>query len=201
MSRDRFDLIWRFLHLSNNNQPNNNDKLSKLRFFLDYLNRKFKEVYKPNAHMTVDESMVPFKGRLGFKQYMPAKPVKWGIKVWSLCESATGYLYNFQIYIGAEGQAEHGLSYRVVMDLCVCLANTFITVVFDNFYTSCELLKNLLIRGIYACGTIRQNRKGLPQELRNPNQLQKHQYRCAQQDDLTFVVWKDTYAYYSSFLF
>ena len=136
--------------------------------------------------------MVPFKGRLSFRQYMPAKPTKWGIKLWSLCESTTGYMYNFQVYTGKEqGQGEQGLSFRIVAKLCSCIYNSFCTVVFDNFYTGIEILKHLFLRGLYACGTIRSNRKGLPTELKNVR-LNKHEYRLAQFDDLTFVVWKDT---------
>ena len=32
--------------------------------------------------MTDDEAIVPFKGRLGFKQFMKDKPIKFGIKLW-----------------------------------------------------------------------------------------------------------------------
>ena len=30
---------------------------------------------------TIDESMIKFKGRLQIRQYLPGKPIKWGIKV------------------------------------------------------------------------------------------------------------------------
>ncbi len=39
--------------------------------------------------------MSPFKGRLGFKQYMKAKPTKWGIKVFVLADSINGYVYRY----------------------------------------------------------------------------------------------------------
>ena len=42
----------------------------------------------------VDEGMVKFKGRLFFKQYMPKKPVKYGIKLWMAAHSKTGYTSN-----------------------------------------------------------------------------------------------------------
>ena len=47
--------------------------------------------------MSVDECMVPFHGRLAFKQYIREKPIKWGIKVFILAESKTGYNYNFEV--------------------------------------------------------------------------------------------------------
>lgn len=62
------------------------------------LNRNYEQEYRGHGTASIDESMVKFKGRLGFKQYMPNKPIKWGIKVWSLCESTTGYLHKW-VYI------------------------------------------------------------------------------------------------------
>jgi hypothetical protein len=38
--------------------------------------------YNPNKEQSIDEGMIAFKGRLSFKQYLPAKPTKFGIKVW-----------------------------------------------------------------------------------------------------------------------
>lgn len=165
MPRDRFMQIWGYLHLQNNaEQPQRPDKLWKIRWFVDFLNEKFKELYVPYDNATVDESMIKFKGRLGFRQYLPAKPTKWGVKVWTLAESDTGYLHCFQVYTGREeGRQEKGLSYRVVMDLCSHMFGSNLTVYMDNYYTSPELLRDLHLRGIMACGTVRSNHKRLTQ--------------------------------------
>ena len=53
----------------------------------------------------LDEAMVPFKGRLGIKQFVSNKPVRVGIKLWKLCESATGYCYKFDVYMGKGKEA------------------------------------------------------------------------------------------------
>ena len=140
--------------------------------------------------------MIKFKGRLGFHQYLPAKPTKWGIKLWALCEAITGYLSRFQVYTGKEGgRADYRLSFRVVTDLLAHLTHQNLRVYFDNFYTGKELLLFLLARGIYAYRTIRANCRGLPINLlpRNlPNNMRRHDYRVAQNNDLSFTAWKDT---------
>ena len=41
----------------------------------------------------VDEVMIPFKGRLGFKQYMKDKTTKWGTKAFTLSDATNGYVY------------------------------------------------------------------------------------------------------------
>ena len=75
-------------------------------------------MYVPYGNYAVDESMIRFKGRMAFRQYMPAKPIKWGVKIWVLAETSTGYLSKFQVYTGRapEGQGR-GLTFRVVTDL------------------------------------------------------------------------------------
>ena len=62
--------------------------------------------------------MVGTRCRIGFIQYMPKKPTKFGIKIWALAEARTGYCQQFQIYTGKTGDTqENGLTYRVVTDL------------------------------------------------------------------------------------
>ena len=97
MARDRFLLIWRYLHLADKGQVDaaNPDKLSKVRPMVSHLEGTFRAAYTPYGDVTIDQSMVKFKGWLGFRQYMPAKPIKWGIKVWALAKSRNGYLHRF----------------------------------------------------------------------------------------------------------
>ena len=62
--------------------------------------------------------MVPLKGRLSFKQYMPAQPTKWEIKMYALAEAGTGYISFCKIYSGGTDGTAYGLVHRVVK-LCL----------------------------------------------------------------------------------
>lgn len=46
--------------------------------------------------LSVDEQMVPFKGRLAFKVYMRDKPIKRGIKIFALA-GQSGYIHRFYV--------------------------------------------------------------------------------------------------------
>ena len=87
MSRDRFLLLLKFLHLANNTeqvprgQPGH-DRLYKLRAFSSAMICRFKACYRTHREISIDESMFGFKDRLSFHQYMPKKPTKWGMKAW-----------------------------------------------------------------------------------------------------------------------
>ena len=76
------------------------DPLFKLRPFLDPLLDNFQKAYHPGREMSIDESMIGFKGRLSFLQYMPKKPTKWGMKAYVLADSKTGYTFNWKLYTG-----------------------------------------------------------------------------------------------------
>ena len=74
------------------------------------------------------KGMVKYKGGLGFKQYMPMKPVKRGVKVWARADATKGFICAMQIYKDKEGhRPEHGLGHRVICDLVRVLHEKIIT--------------------------------------------------------------------------
>ena len=60
---------------------------------------KFKSVYTLDKHIAIDEELLLWKGRLGFKQYIRNKRARFGIKMFSVCE-VSGYLWNSFVYVG-----------------------------------------------------------------------------------------------------
>ena len=171
ISRDRFREISRYLHFVDNStlQPKGSpgyDRLGKVRPVIDHLSKQFADLYEPHKEVAVDEAMIKFTGRSAVKQYMPMKPIKRGIKVWVLGDSHNGYFHTFQVYTGKEGSGEKQLGQRVVKDLTRLLKGKNHHVFFDNFFTSEQLLQDLLDDGILACGTARKDRKGFPTALK-----------------------------------
>ena len=105
MSGRRFELIMKFLHLNDSSkQPargsNDFDKLYKIGPLLDKIVQSFKTVYTPHQNISVDESIIGFKGRLSWIQYLQKKPTKWGIKAWVMADASNGYVSNFKLYTG-----------------------------------------------------------------------------------------------------
>ena len=100
------------------------DPLFKVRPLLDHLSAVFPRYYQPAWELSVDEMMIGTRCLISFLQYTPKKPCEFGVKVWVLAETTTGYVLGFQVYTGAvlpstslEEYASKGLAYRVVMDL------------------------------------------------------------------------------------
>lgn len=89
-----------------------------------------------SPHIRVDECLVPFQGQCLFKQYMPGKLVKYGVKIWAACDIRTSYAKKKQVYTGKpqDGQQERNQGMCVVHDLATGLQGH--TVTCDNFFTS-----------------------------------------------------------------
>ena len=170
--RDRFFEISRYLHFVDNSEilPHshpNFDRLWKVRPIINMVSETFLNSYNPHMQNAVDEAMIPFKGRSSLKQYMPKKPVKRGFKVWVRADSLNGYICQFAVYVGKEGErVEVGLGQKVVEKLTRKLVGGQYHIYYDNFFTGAELAQNLPADGIYSCGTILSKRKHIPEDLK-----------------------------------
>ena len=111
-SRSRFEQIFWMLHVSKDDPDHPGKKINKVKDILDILipnfhqsfappgkkiNKvkdiidilipNFQQSFAPERNVSVDERMVGFRGRFAAKQYMPAKPTKYGIKAFTLADS------------------------------------------------------------------------------------------------------------------
>ena len=80
------------------------DRLWKIRDLFEILNATFSKFYNPSENLAVDEVIVSFKGRVIFKQYIPKKRKRFGIKLFKICDS-TGYTYDMKVYLGKDRQS------------------------------------------------------------------------------------------------
>ncbi|KAL8608971.1 hypothetical protein ACOMHN_062854 [Nucella lapillus] len=137
--------------------------------------------------------MVKFTGRCSFLQYVPAKPCKWRIKVWALADCESFYLVDFDIYTGKECAAAPNvpLGTRVVRKLVSPYFKKYHHVYFDNYFTSVNLMEVLLRKKTYACGTVRLNRRGLPDRLKRTKLTVPGQMLKLQKGRLLAVTWYD----------
>ena len=127
------------------------------------------------------------------KQYIPKKPIRRGFKVWVLADSNNGYFLDVDVYVGKPSDGittEHGLGARVVLQLTRPFRHKKYTVFCDNYFTSPALFDELFQHGLYACGTVRCDRRDFPSDLRGLRMVRgSHQFR--QRGNLSAVVWQD----------
>ncbi|XP_068451616.1 piggyBac transposable element-derived protein 4-like [Clinocottus analis] len=165
------------------------DKLAAVRDLWDAWVRRLPLLYNPGPEVTVDEQLVPFRGRCPFRQYMPSKPAKYGIKSWVACDAKSSYAWKLQVYTGkpSGGRPEKDLGLRVALDVTEGLTGRNVTC--DNFFTSYELGRRLLLRGNTVVGTVRKNRRELPAELLATRRRAVPSSRFAFAPDATLVSY------------
>ena len=79
MSASRFSFLLRVLRFDNSRTRAQRllvDKLAPIRSLWDSFIATCKDVYVPGPHLTIDEQLVPFRGKTSFKMYIPNKPAK-----------------------------------------------------------------------------------------------------------------------------
>ena len=172
------------LHFNDNDDQSppgtaNFDKLHKIRPVIDALNKALKSAWKRGWAQSVDEMMVAFKGRTHLRQYMKAKIVKWGFKLWACCDAKSGFCSHFAVYEGKRpGEAPtKNLGAAVVKDMSKHL-DAGSCVVADNFFSSPLLAKEMIDRQLHYIGTLRVNRKHTPKDAYVPWSSEQGETRC-----------------------
>ena len=168
-SRNRFEQVLAFLRFDNRADRLVRQKADKFAAFRD-LWTKFisncRNNYCVGDCVTIDEQLIPFRGRVSFRQYLPSKPDKYGMKLFLLVDCESAYTFNGVPYIGKEnGQIRVGLAAHVVKTLCEPLHNSGVNVTTDNWFTSTQLAADLLLKNITLVGTVRKNKPDIPQEF------------------------------------
>ncbi|XP_068250698.1 piggyBac transposable element-derived protein 4-like [Palaemon carinicauda] len=92
------------------------DKLAPLRDIWNIWVKRLPLMYNISSTVTVDEQLVPFRGKYPFRQYMPSKPDRYGIKIWAACDAENSYLWIAEVYTGRKDEfAKHQQGKRIVL--------------------------------------------------------------------------------------
>lgn len=190
MTKNRFKKLMRCLHFCNNDDVEK-IKLYKIQKFVDLFIQQCQLLYRPMEKVCINESLIPFSGRISFRQYIPNKRYKYGLKLFKLC-TCISYTYNLAIYCGKEQQPTKGsVAENMVLKLMNGLENQGRTLYTDNWYTSVRLAKTLLQKKTNLIGTVRKNRGFIKDVITVKLKKEEH---IAQQDNqgiIQGIKWQD----------
>ena len=173
----------------------------KVKRLANHINLKCHEYFVPHGHIAVDGSTIGFKERVSWKYYNPNKPRKWGLRVYTTCDSASGYIMAFVPYyekFTTDDVVKPDLPFtiRIVLELCNMLFSSVNGTgyhIFTNcFYTSpdlCEKLRKMYFR---LTGTVMVRRKAMPTDLATKKKRKQHGVVTFRKDDnIMALLWKD----------
>ena len=138
MSRDRFEQIRSALHAQEDGEedPGNGQgnhpgtgRLKKIGILLDMFLHASRDAYFPGPNMAIDEAMLKFTGTSAFRFDRMPKPTRIGLKMWALCESGTGYVYNAML------DTRNKLSiHDMILTIAQPISDTFRTIYMENLF-------------------------------------------------------------------
>ena len=118
-------------------------------------------MYKPERKLSLDESMIPYRGRLSFRVYDPSKMAKYGTLVRELCKARSDYICNFNVFV------EKVKSYKAQFSFFLNKnENVWHHICMDNYHNIVTIVEKILKKKIRICGTIGRNRR-FPKKLEN----------------------------------
>ena len=175
----------------------------KVQNLVDHMNLKCREYFVPNENISIDESTIGFKGRVLWKCYNPNKPTKWGLRVYTMCESVSAYVVGFVPYYGkftTDRLVRPDLPFtsRIVLQLRNMLLSSVnesgYHIFTDRFYTSPILCEELRKMNFHLTGTVKVSRKGMPENFskKSGSKLKLHEVVAFRKDDdMMALQWKD----------
>lgn len=135
-----------------------------------------------------------------FKMYNKMKPIKWGVKIYSISESLTGYLLTVLPYFGKYTLANDTfnsspVTERTILKLVDTLKEVCDTegmhIFMDRYYSGATLYEELLKRNVYATGTIMLNRKNLPFQIKKMSLNEDESIFFKSNNGIELILWKD----------
>ncbi|XP_024858094.1 uncharacterized protein LOC108249818 isoform X2 [Kryptolebias marmoratus] len=171
MSRDRFQVLHRFIHFNDNQQSNESpDRFHKIRPLFEMLRERCLLIPSANRY-SVDEVRVAYEGtRAGSLCQYANEPGKWGFKVFCRADSS-GIIHDLLLFQGAstffnvalsDQEQRLPLRAKLVTTLCKTIQQPQLSVVCcDNFFTSFSLVQSLHTSlGVRFIGAVQPNLTG-----------------------------------------
>lgn len=170
-TRERFTELRRYFHIGlveDDDAP----FFSKVDPIIDLFNNISRTHWNHYNSLALDEDLWGFKGRAQGIQRMPAKPDKFGFRIWKLVDKAH-YCLKIMVYEGkGTGMGDDGT--EMLCEETVRRMTQEVTsqrghgtgaqlhLFADNYFGTVRIAEELLRQNVFFTGTMRTNRKDLP---------------------------------------
>ena len=195
MSLRRFKFLLqciRFDDKTTRSEKLKSDKLAPIREIFQIFVNNCQNSYSISEYATVDEMLAGFRGRCSFRQYIPSKPDKYGIKLFALVDAQTFFTSKIEVYVGTQPDGPYKVSNSpgdVVERVCSGILGTGRNITLDNWFTSYDLSKRMLRHKITVVGTFRKNKRQIPPEFLNLRGREEKTSLFGFEDNCTLVSY------------
>lgn len=198
MSLNRFQFISRFITFDDKPTRGERwvyDKYACFREFFEAVNINYAMGRHPSPHLAIDETLYPYRGAIGFKQYNPSKPAKYGLLIRSLCDAEVPYTYFSLPYAGKPNEVDgnEASNYYITGTdkYTKYLVNGFnvhnsiqgCNIAMDRYFTSVPLAQWAETMNFTITGTLRLGRVGIPKEMKTLDGREERSTKYVYADD------------------
>ena len=144
----------------------------------------------PGPFICIDELLVPFRGRCSVLQYLPSKPDRYGLKIFWAADAESNFPLVAEPCLGRPlGQERQvNLGRNTTIKLATPFFKTGRNVTTGNFFT--DKANTLLSNGLTFVGTVRTNKRFLPEAFKVKKGQQLHESSFVFQEKLTLVNYQ-----------
>lgn len=116
-----------------------------------------------DRNYTIDVTIIPYKGKLRIRRYIPNNLTKYGIKLYAIADSETGYLRKLYVYYGRHDKKNIDNRVLALLNKLPYKSHIFM----DSHFTNIPLLHKMQNMGYNFTCSIQRNKKGLPKKEEN----------------------------------
>lgn len=196
MSYRRFYLLTRALRFDDattRQRRKATDKLAPIRNIFDGFVAKCLKNYSIGEYVTLDEMLESFRGKCSFRQFMPRKPAKYGIKMFAVSDAKMFYTQNLEVYCGKQPDGPFQLettATAIVKRMTTPIHGSGRNVTMDNWFSSVPVVNELVTQhNLTVVATMKKNKRELPPETVNTRTRPVNSSLFAFQDNCMIVSY------------
>ncbi|XP_069620565.1 piggyBac transposable element-derived protein 4-like [Ranitomeya imitator] len=172
MNLKRFKVLIRCLRFddrSTRTERKGYDRLAPIRDIFQQFIMNCQKSYCPGQNLTIDEMLPGFRGRCGFRQYIPSKPNKYGIKIFAMVDARMMYTMNMEVYCGRQPPGPFNVSNKpsdVVKRIAEPMFGSGRNITADNWFTDFDLIDFFKKRkSCHMWELLEKNKRQLPPDF------------------------------------
>ena len=188
MSLSRFQFITNFVTFDDKETREDRwqyDKFACMRELFEAVNVNNARARYPSFYLAINETLYPYQGHIGFKQYNLNKPSKYGLLYRSLCDASLPYTYYLLPYAGKPENLNENLYKKYYVSGTdeytkylvegvsqyndICGTN----IAMDRYFTSVSIADWTRSKNITIVGTMRLDCIGIPNSFKDISQREE----------------------------
>lgn len=191
MSRRRYEYLSMCIRFDDKNtreERRQTDKFTNIRDVWELFLNNCNAYYEPSSDCIIKEELLKFRGNCAFKTHIPSRQHRYGLKIFTINDSSTQYMFNAVPYMPTANQDPiENVPSLYMSKLCETIYHTDRNVTTDNWFTSVLLARQMRDEyNLTMIGNLRKSKPEIPFRFRKVP-VDKSNSQFCYNDNMTLV--------------